>query len=333
MSQLPPQRPTTVSVIICAYTERRYADIRHAVEALRTQTRDPDEVIVVVDHNETLRSRLTNDLRDSVTVIENRHGLGLSGARNTGVAAARGDVLLFLDDDAHPEPQWIRRMLAPFTDPAVQVVGGAAVPVWPTARPGWLPPELDWVVGCSYVGLPTRIASVRNPIGAAMALRRAVFEVVGGFVEGVGRVGSLPLGCEETELCIRLRQARPDAMILYEPEAVVHHRVTDDRVRWRYLWRRCYAEGLSKAAVAALVGRGDALVAERTYLRHTLPAALRRDLAGGAFPRAVALLTGVACTGAGYLRRSVRFRVPGRQRSGTESAPASSAGGHNRGRP
>jgi glucosyl-dolichyl phosphate glucuronosyltransferase len=87
-----------------------------------------------------------------------------------------------------------------------------------------------------------------------MSFRREVFELVGGFTEWLGRLGARPLGCEETELAIRIRQRRPEARLLYDPAAVVHHHVPRQRARWRYFRSRCYAEGLSKAAVSRLVG-------------------------------------------------------------------------------
>jgi hypothetical protein len=211
-----------------------------------------------------------------------------------------------LDDDAVPADSWLAELLVPFDDPAVIGVGGAALPRWPENRPAWFPPEFDWVVGCSYLGLPTEPTRIRNPIGATMAFRRQAFEVAGGFTEGVGRVGTLPLGCEETEFSIRATGQLPGSRVMYAPESVVHHRVTEDRIAWRYFLRRCYSEGLSKAAVARLVGRESALASEQTYVRQTLPAGIRRDLRrpqpGASRRRALATVAGVAAAGAGYVR-------------------------------
>ncbi len=69
---------------------------------------------------------------------------------------------------------------------------------------------------------------------------------VGGFKDGIGRVGRTPLGCEETELSIRARAAT-GGRIVQMPDAKVEHRVSADRTRWLYFRRRCWAEGLSKA--------------------------------------------------------------------------------------
>ena len=146
-------------------------------------------------------------------------------------------------------------------------------------------------------------------IGANMSLRRSVFDVVGGFRDGIGRVGKRPLGCEETELCIRARQQLPAATILFEPSASVAHRVPRERASWRYYCARCYAEGLSKAAVASAVGTSDSLSSERAHVLRTLPRGVIRGLAdalrlgdAGGLARAAAIVGGLALTVAGYVR-------------------------------
>jgi len=296
-----------MSVVICAYTERRWDDIVAAVASVRAQTRPPARTILVVDHNPPLLERACVAFTD-LRVVPNAGRGGLSGARNTGVAHAVGVVVAFLDDDARAEPDWLERLAAAYSSPSVVGVGGAATPVWPGRRPSWLPPEFDWVVGCSFAGMPTARAPVRNLIGANMSFRREVFGTVGGFTDGIGRVGSRPLGCEETELGIRLRRWRLGVRLVYEPDAVVRHRVTADRAAWRYFCSRCYAEGLSKAMVARLVGARDALETERRYVRSVLPRAVlrgldprRRHRAAG-IASACAVLAGLGLTAAGYAR-------------------------------
>ncbi|MBD8869387.1 glycosyltransferase family 2 protein [Nocardioides donggukensis] len=300
----------SVSVVVCAYTRQRWESLCAVVEAVRRQDRPVLEVLLVIDHAPELLAECRSAF-PGVRVLPSSGPRGLSGARNTGVAAARGDVVAFVDDDAVPEADWLTLLLAPYADPRVLAVGGAAHPVWPVRRPAHLVPELDWVVGCSYRGQPVRRARVRNVIGANMSFRRGALDVVGGFDESIGRLGLLPLGCEETELCIRLTQRNPGARIVLEPRSRVRHRVTVDRTRPAYLWRRAYAEGLSKARVTRLVGAGDATSTERRYLSHSLPAAVLRELgrAVTGHPSALAGVAGVVAAllaaGLGYLRGSL----------------------------
>ena len=150
----------------------------------------------------------------------------------------------------------------------------------PTPGPPGSREEFDWVVGCSYRGLPTGCAPVRNLIGANMSFRRSVLAEVGGFRSELGRIGTRPLGCEETELCLRIGRRFPDRVILHEPRARVLHQVPADRASWRYFTARCYSEGLSKATVARLAGaRG--LSSERSYTLRVLRRASFAGRSGG----------------------------------------------------
>ena len=262
----------TSAVIICAYTDERLDDIRSAVRSVQSQQPAPDELLLVVDHNPALRERLQGELT-GVTILENRHRQGLAGARNTGVEAATGDIVVFLDDDAAAEPGWLAALLDTYREPDVLGAGGVIDPIWPGDRPRWLPAEFDWVVGCTYRGGATTRSPIRNLIGASMSLRRGVFDAAGGFTEGMGRIGRRPLGCEETELCLRVNRHFPTGTFLFEPAAAVRHRVSPDRTHPRYFVSRCYAEGLSKATVAHLAGSDRGLAAERA---HAAPRLARR---------------------------------------------------------
>lgn len=295
-----------ISVVICAYTENRWAEILLAVESVRRQVVKAWETILVVDHNPTLLSRLVAAMPD-VLVIENTSERGLSGGKNTGVATASGEIVAFLDDDAVADPEWLRYLVAAYDDPAVAGAGGLTVPKWQISRPRWFPEEFDWTVGCTYVGMPTSPSPVRNLMGGNASFRRSVFAVAGIFDTHIGRSGAKrPLGCEETEFCIRLRQRMPESVLLFENRAVIHHLVPAERCRFTYFRSRCFAEGLSKAQVAASVGMADGLSSERRYASSTLPrgaargvaAALRGDAWGLA--RAGAIVAGLSAAAFGY---------------------------------
>ena len=265
---------STISVIICCYTMDRWHDLVEAVHEVERQAGGSAQVLVCVDHNDTLFRRASAAL-PRATVVENTHQQGLSGARNSAVE---------------------------------QASVGAATPAWPTRRPGWFPGEFDWVVGCSYLGLPVKRAKVRNVMGCNMAFRREVFEAGLRFSPAVGRNGNDSGGCEETELCIQVRRRWPESAVVFEPGAVVRHRVPPARCSWAFFARRCYAEGLSKARVSALVGPEDALSSEWDYTRRTLPRGLVRGLRDAVtgeargLARSAAIVAGLSLTSAGYAR-------------------------------
>ncbi len=311
----------SISVVICVYTEDRWEDIRAAVQSVRDQRRKPHELILVVDYNPELHLRLKKEYTDAL-VVENTHERGLSGGKNTGAEIATGDIVAYLDDDAVADPGWLEALEEAMDDPAGSVVGvgGRTEPLWATGRrPRWFPQEFDWTVGCSYRGMPTRRAPIRNVMGGNAAFRRPLIGEVGGFHSGIGRSvqgrKSRPLGCEETEFCIRLAQRRPGSIMMYEPRAKIGHKVPAPRMRFAYFRSRCYAEGLSKALVTSSVGAGDGLASERAHALKALPLgalrnvgeALRGDPAGLA--RAAAIVIGLAWTTWGYVVGTARLRL------------------------
>lgn len=319
--------PASCSVVVCTHDPGRFGELERVVAALSRQTRPPDEVVVVVDHEPALLARASAELA-GVTVVPNDRVPGLGGARNTGIARSSGEVVAFVDDDAIPEDEWLERLLEGYADPRVAGVGGAIEPRWEPERPAWFPREFDWVVGCSYVGLPTAPTFVRNLIGCNMSYRRELLERTGGF--------HLGYGCDETELCIRVAQQDPSARFLYQPAARVHHLVPAARLRLRRFFSRCYFEGGSKAVVARLVGHVDGLASERSYTSRVLPRAVAAGLASAVrdrdpygAARAGVVVAGLASTVAGFVAGSVRperaaaargWSEPALRRTGTRPA-------------
>jgi glycosyltransferase involved in cell wall biosynthesis len=305
------------SVVVSTYDEKRWNDLAACLGSLGDQTRSPLEVIVVVDHNPSLLEKATAAFPDA-KVVANERPRGLAGARNTGIDAARGEIAAFIDDDARAEPEWLERLEGCFADPWTVGAGGALIPLWQGPAPRWFPGEFYWVFGCSYTGLPEHLSPVRNPIGANMAVRASILEEVGGFREGgsedepreirsrgvVRAGGNVP---DDTDLAIRVKQRRPDAVWLYQPRARVLHSVTSERTSLGYFVRRCYEEGDGKARLARSLGAEQGLSSERRHLARVLPlgiaGGLRDLLRGDPYGplRSAAIVLGVAVTAAGFL--------------------------------
>ena len=305
--EAPERALPAVSVVICSHTAARQQLLLDALDSLRRQSQPPREVIVIVDHDRRLLDWVRARAPD-VLAIENEESPGLAGARNSGARAAGGEIVAFLDDDAVADPSWVERLATAYRDQGIEAVGGAVLPVW-EERPAWFPEEFGWVVGCGYRGLPLRRSRVRNLIGCNMSFRRSVFERVGGFAERLGRIGDRPLGCEETELCIRVGQNGSGDPVLYEPAAAVHHHVPRNRTTLRYFLSRCYCEGISKSEVARRTGRDSGLASERAYALRTLPAGVWRELKAARFARAAAIVAGLLATAIGFVAGNVRGRV------------------------
>src|SRR5262245_39940092 len=107
-----------VSVVICAYADRRWERLCAAIQSLRRLEELPFEIIAVIDHNPALERRCREAFQD-IPVIGNTGHRGLAGARNSGVRAAAGDVIAFIDDDAVASSDWLSRMAAHYAEPSV----------------------------------------------------------------------------------------------------------------------------------------------------------------------------------------------------------------------
>jgi cellulose synthase/poly-beta-1,6-N-acetylglucosamine synthase-like glycosyltransferase len=240
----------------------------------------PLEIILVLDNDVGLvdfyRSRVARDVKIVVS-----DGFGLSNARNAGVKKAEGEIVAFIDDDAVADEKWLENLIRNYDDLSVVGVGGRIEPLWDEGNPGWFPEELYWIVGCSYKGLPTKKAVIRNPIGCNMSFRRRVIEEVGYFSTAVGRIGNNLLGHEDTEFGIRVTNRLQGKKILYDPEAVVYHRVPANRASLKYVIKRSYAEGFSKAFFPHKNSTSQsALNTEKKYLRDLLVSTSNRLFRG-----------------------------------------------------
>ena len=293
-------------MLICAYTLDRLDVLSQAIESVRAQSVAAHEIVLVIDHSPELLAEAKRRW-PGLRLLENQEEQGLSGARNSGVAACSGDVVAFLDDDALAAPDWLERLGEAYRDPSVLGAGGTVRPAWVEGKPAWFPPEFDWVVGCTHSGMPRQRQAVRNLVGANMSFRREALAEVGAFRHELGRVGTIPAGCEETDLCIRVGKRWPEAQILYDPAAAVDHVVPAGRGTREYFTSRCRGEGRSKAVLAGLVGSDSGLEAERSYVRRTLPLGVLRGIGdafrgdAGGLSRAAMIVTGLFTTTSGYL--------------------------------
>ena len=261
-----------VSVVVSTYTTKRFDDVMRCILSLRKQTLVPAEILLVLDPVESLvnfyKSRMPSEVK---IVISNQ--IGLSYSRNAGIKNATGEILAFIDDDAFPDKMWLENMVKNFNDPKVIGVGGLIRAEWEGKRPVWFPEELDWIVGCTYKGFPEKRSVIRNPIGCNMSFRSSIFPKVGYFRTDIGRLGQKLTGDEETEFSIRACSMIPQSKIIYDPSAVVYHKVGKNRKSLNYVWARSFCEGVSKAIMTNKQA-GSHLSAEDAYLRYLLRVAI-----------------------------------------------------------
>jgi GT2 family glycosyltransferase len=173
---------------------------------------------------------------------------GLSRARNAGVAAARGDIVAFLDDDAEAEPEWLERILDAFSQATVRVgcLQGRIMPLWEAPRPDWLTDGLlAYLSVCNWSSTAQVLDTRHFVVGANIALPRRLLVSIGGFSPDLGRRGNSLLSGEEED--IRRRIESRGFVTYYYPAACVTHAVPSTRLTRRWFVRRAFWQGVTTA--------------------------------------------------------------------------------------
>jgi glycosyltransferase involved in cell wall biosynthesis len=233
------------SVIVC--TRDRAGLLDGCLERLVAEDPSVTWELVVVDNGST----------DATASVVRRHGEtvagghvtrvvepepGLSPARNRGVAAARGDLLLFTDDDVLVEPGWIDAMCAGFGEPDVVAVAGRVGPWWPREPPRWLTgPHAGLLALTDFGDAPRDLVGDEYPLGASMGIRRSALPAAAPFDPRLGHRAGTFFAYEEFDLFQRLRRA--GGRFVYRPDAAALHRIDPERMTWRGMRRAAIHNG------------------------------------------------------------------------------------------
>jgi glycosyltransferase involved in cell wall biosynthesis len=176
---------------------------------------------------------------------------GKSCALNAGIAASRGDLVGFIDDDEEIGAGWLAHVADAFRHSDVDFIGGRYVPVWPGEPPAWLPPRHTAAVGRVDGGAEPKVFGVTYEgvlVGGNAVIRRRALERAGAFRPSLGpRVSQRLLSCEDEDLYLRLLDLGLTGW--YLPDLVVHHHVLPERLTKRYHRRWCFWRGVSKAVL------------------------------------------------------------------------------------
>jgi GT2 family glycosyltransferase len=251
----------SLSVVVCTHQRTRHlAACLAGLAALEM----PVEVIVVDSASLPPVRELVAEFRDRIPLLDYVYLAepGLSIARNAGLAAARSNLIAFIDDDAVPAPDWADRIVAGFADERVACVGGSCLPAFERPRPPWMSDRLLALAGVSSFGGVAHpvTRSEEFPFGANIAFRRGPIDEVGGFDPDLGRRGSTLLSGEEYAVVTRLLEN--GQLVRIEPSAVVHHTVTAERLQAAYYRRRFFWQGVTRARMGGRLRRLGGLLLE-----------------------------------------------------------------------
>ena len=240
-----------ISVIICTYNREQY--LVEAMQSLVEQDFDKDrfEVIVVnnnsKDDTEKVCKEFIANHRECQMHYYNETEQGSSAARNTGARHAKGSLLIFMDDDAIAENDYLKNTWQFHSaNPGIHGFGGRIIARYIPAEPEWMSHYVSALVGnFDYAPVVTEFKPNKYPLESNMVITKKAFDEIGGFNMALpGVKGNLRIGGEGKDLYLRLKEK--GQKIFYVPELVVHHVVEVNRLNKEYLYR-----------VASGIGRGE----------------------------------------------------------------------------
>lgn len=264
-----------ISSIVCTLNRADY--LVKAIKSLVEQTLNKENYeILVVDNGSTDSTKQI--VVEEFAKVQNLQYIyepimGLSQARNTGLAIATGEYVAYLDDDAIACPNWLEKIVEVFdtVKPQPGCAGGKIDPIWEAPRPLWLSDRLmTYLTTLDYSQTPINLNNTpcRLP-GANMAFPRSLLKDMGGFQVELGRKGSNLLSNEE--FLIQQQLVDKGYSCFYHPEIAVSHHVPASRLTKDFFISRLYWEGISKA----IMQMHQASPSNLKRLRMTIPVLFR----------------------------------------------------------
>jgi len=205
-SGLRPPLESPVSVIIPSFNSA--TTLPDAIRSVLDQTRPPDEVIVVDDASTDATSAICGTFRNRVRYIRHDTNRRASAARNTGIAAATGDWLAFLDADDTWEPTKLERQLAALREKPDAAFCVTAASVWSPAKESYVVHAYHGSLDCDHMRAELLVRNIFTGLCSSILVRRSALNEVGGFAAGEE--------CEDRRLAIELL-ARFQPLILKDP--------------------------------------------------------------------------------------------------------------------
>lgn len=266
----------SITVAFSTFRETYFEWVVELLKSLETQTMQDFEVIVVVNGNKRYFEKLLDavkcetEISHEINVIFNSVDKGIAHSRNIALKHAKTPYVAYTDDDAIPHPRWLEKLL--WTLELNEKAGAATGPVlckWEASTKNfalWFPKELYWIIGCTPWNI-TKITEVRNGFGSNIALKRGTLLKSGGFDENFGYNPGNPMAGEESELGIKLMRA--GYVTLWNPNAIVYHRIFGERLKIRNILIRSFIEGKTKAYLSQVYG-SNAIKLEVDYLQSVI---------------------------------------------------------------
>lgn len=249
-----------LTVIICTYNREKY--VGPLLESIAANTLAKTEYeILLVDNNckDNTRGVCTQfaEAHPDITfryVVETEQGL--SAAKNCGIREAKGDQIVYVDDDALVDSNYLSDYVEYFAEhPDVMALGGPIEPLYETAEPDWMTPYTKALLTAwmNYGNQPREYPKGRYPGGGNAAYRKEVFTKVGLFNTELGRKGNLLLAAEEKDIFDKMRTQ--GLKFMYIPGPVLHHCIPQAKLEEDYFNRVTVQIGKSERARTLAISR------------------------------------------------------------------------------
>jgi glycosyltransferase involved in cell wall biosynthesis len=241
-----PSRAPRITVAIPTYNRADF--LRQTLNGILQQNYPRDQFeLLVIDNNSRDHTRevVESFAHFSPTpryLLETQQGLDY--ARNRAIAEARGELIVFGDDDILVEPDWLTQMTAPFAAPTekpVGAVGGEVIPVFPDGLPPWV---AEWHAPLAFRPDAGPLPPQHSPMGANLAFPKEIFEKLGPFHTALDRAAGNYFSGGDSEMVRRVREGGYD--VWFAPRAAVRHQMPASRTTFRYASRHAFDSARSR---------------------------------------------------------------------------------------
>ncbi|MCR5395405.1 MAG: glycosyltransferase [Bacteroidales bacterium] len=242
-----------LTLIVCTYNRAKY--IGNLLESIAQNDYPKDQYeLLLVDNNSTddtpqICEQFARRHPEVVFRYVQEHEQGLSAARNKGIKEAKGDIIVYIDDDALIDKHYIAYFAEFFeAHPEVMAAGGPIEPLYETQEPVWMTKYTKALL-CGWMNYGDTVCeypSGRYPGGGNAAYRKCVFDQVGLFNTALGRKGSSLMASEEKDIFDKMRTL--GMAIRYLPGPVLHHIIPQAKLEKDYFERLTLQIGVSERA-------------------------------------------------------------------------------------
>ncbi|HWQ96181.1 MAG TPA: glycosyltransferase [Candidatus Methylomirabilis sp.] len=233
----------SASVVICTYND----PIEMVEQCLSSLLKNAlfNEIIIIDSSTDDSIKNICTKINHGNIVYCSSPPRGLSFARNEGLKYAQNEYVAFTDPDCIVDKDWLKNLYDIFQKYDAAIAGGRVLPKWLAEPPSvFKKSRLAWNV-YSLVNQGTKIREVKKIVGANFMVRKSRLNDIGYFSTSIGRIKGTLLGGEETDLCERA--ARCGFKVFYTPDAVVWHQVPQERLTYKWMFKRAADGGRSRA--------------------------------------------------------------------------------------